>query len=304
MAARLEGKPVAESMEEEARRRAAAFRDRAGRPPSLVVLLAGDDPASQVYVSKKEQACERAGIRGETRRLPDDVTTERVLQEVRSLNADDSVDGILVQLPLPGGADSGQVLDAIDPAKDVDGFHAVNVGRLTIGDPVLPPCTPAGIVELLRHYEIGVRGKEAVVLGRSNIVGKPLALLLLHQHATVTICHSRTQELPEVCRRAELLFVAVGRAGMVTADYVREGATVVDVGIHRITEAALAERLWGGTERFGTFEKKGALLVGDVDYRSVEAVARAITPVPGGVGVLTVAQLLRNTVAAAEARLQ
>jgi methylenetetrahydrofolate dehydrogenase (NADP+)/methenyltetrahydrofolate cyclohydrolase len=304
MALRLEGKPVAESMEEEARARAASFRERAGRPPSLVVVLAGDDPASKVYVSKKEEACERAGIRGETRRLPAGATTGQVLEEVRALNADDTVDGILVQLPLPEGADSGQVLPAIDPAKDVDGFHAVNVGRLTIGEPSLPPCTPAGILELLRHYEIPAKGKEAVVLGRSNIVGKPLALLLLHQHATVTICHSRTQDLPEVCRRADLLFVAVGRAGMVTSDYVREGAVVVDVGIHRITDAVLAKRLWGGTKRFETFEKKGALLVGDVDYRSVEPSARAITPVPGGVGVLTVAQLLRNTVAAAEARLR
>ena len=303
MAQLLEGKPVAEGMEADARRRAAAFRQRAGRAPRLVVLLAGEDPASWIYVENKSKACARTGIESETRRLPASATTARLLQEVRGLNGDPGVDGILVQLPLPDAVDERRVIEALDPAKDVDGFHPVNVGRLCLGESPLPPCTPAGILEMLRHYGIGIEGKEAVVLGRSNIVGKPLALLLLHAHATVTICHSRTRELPEVCRRADLLFVAVGKAGLVGREHVREGAVVVDVGVNRITDRALAERLWGGTDRLRTFLEKGSLLVGDADFRAIEPVCSALSPVPGGVGLLTVAQLLRNTVAAAEARL-
>jgi methylenetetrahydrofolate dehydrogenase (NADP+)/methenyltetrahydrofolate cyclohydrolase len=304
MALLLEGKPVGELLEEEARRRAAAFAARAGRPPRLVVLLAGDDPASRIYVGRKAEACGRAGIRGETRRFPAETSTERLLEEVRALDADEGVDGILVQLPLPGGVDERAVLEALDPAKDVDGFHPVNVGRLVLNEAVTPPCTPAGILEMLRHYGIAVEGKEAVVVGRSNIVGKPLAMLLLHAHATVTVCHSRTRDLPGVCRRAELLFVAAGKPGLVGREFVREGAVVVDVGMNRITDRPLADRLWGGTARFRAFEEKGALLVGDVDFRAVEPAASAITPVPGGVGILTVSHLLRNTVAAAEARLR
>jgi len=302
VAERLDGKAAAADLEREAGERAGRFAERFGRPPCLKVVLVGDDPASATYVRNKARAAERAGIEAETLRRPADLSTGRLLDEVTALSADPAVDGILVQLPLPSQVDADRVLLAVDPAKDVDGFHPVNLGRLLQGQPGPVPCTPAGILRLLARHDIELEGLEAVILGRSVIVGKPMALMLLHANATVTVCHSRTRDLPAVARRADLLISAMGRAGMVGRDYVKEGAVVVDVGTNRITDPATAERLWGGTERFERFREKGALLVGDVHYREVEPLVRAITPVPGGVGPMTVAQLMVNTVAAAEVR--
>ena len=296
----LDGKRVADAIRAEVAEEVAALRERTGEAPGLSVVLVGEDPASAVYIRNKTRAAEKAGVRSDVRRLPAAASTADVLRTVDELNGDPSVHGILVQLPLPDAVERARVLDAIDPAKDVDGFHPDNVGRLAQGRPRFIPCTPAGILELLRRHDIPLQGSRAVMLGRSEIVGKPMAALLLAAHATVTICHSRTRDLAAVARQADLLVAAVGRKAMVTDEYVRPGAVVVDVGIHRVEKEAEARDLFGeDAARLQQVQTKGSTLVGDVHPRRVREVAGWLTPVPGGVGPLTVAQLLRNTVEAA-----
>ncbi|MGA8762369.1 MAG: bifunctional 5,10-methylenetetrahydrofolate dehydrogenase/5,10-methenyltetrahydrofolate cyclohydrolase [Candidatus Sulfotelmatobacter sp.] len=278
----------------------------AGVCPGLAVVLAGHNATSEIYVRGKVKACEQIGIHSEQRTPPDSVTTEELLDLVESLNRREDVDGILVQLPLPPQVDSKKVLMAVDPAKDVDGFHPVNVGFLSTQRPVLVPCTPAGVMEILKRSHIPVAGREAVVVGRSDIVGKPAAMLLLNANATVTVCHSKTHDLPAVCRRADILVAAIGCAGMITRDFVKPGATVIDVGMNKVTDAAEFARLFSGkgvgtAKREETFRTKGSTLVGDV-HPEVAEVAGAITPVPGGVGPLTIAMLMFNTVKAAKMR--
>jgi len=277
MALILDGKAVAARVQAEVAAGAARLR-AGGVVPTLAVVLVGEDPASTVYVRRKRAACEAVGIAARDHLFPRGLDEEGLVGLVRELNLDRAVHGVLVQLPLPPGVDEDRVIDTLDPRKDVDGFHPQNLGRLLAGRPEVLPCTPAGIVEILDHYGIELKGLEAVVLGRSRIVGKPLAQLLLMRHATVTICHTRTRDLAGHTRRAELLAVAAGRPGVVTADMVRDDAVVVDVGVNRTAA--------GG-------------LVGDVDFPSVSPRVRAITPVPGGVGPMTVAMLMRNTLAAA-----
>lgn len=282
---------------------AAAEVAAGGNPPALRVLLVGENPASQTYVAAKAKAANEAGIRGETLRLAPDISPGALLSEVDRANRDPGVDGILVQLPLPKGHDSAQVLDSVHPLKDVDGFHPENVGLLHQGRPRFVPCTPAGILALLDHYEIALKGRRAVVLGRSDIVGKPIAALLTARDATVTICHSKTRDLAAVCREADVLVAAIGRPGFVTRDFVREGAAVIDVGINRLTSLEEAPENLRRSSRIRTsLEAKGRALVGDVDFDDVAPVAGWITPVPGGVGPLTVAMLLQNTIAAARLR--
>ncbi len=294
MAARIiSGTAVARTVREEAKARAAELREPLGRAPGLTVVLVGEDPASQVYVGRKEKASAAVGIRSETLRLPADTDQATLLDTVQRLNGDDGVDGILVQLPLPGHIDEQTVIETIDPAKDVDGFHPVNQGRMLAGLPGLKPCTPAGIVELLQRGGVPLSGARVVVVGRSNIVGKPAAAMLMQKgiDATVTVCHSRTRELGTHTRAADVLVAALGRPRAITAEMVRDGAVVIDVGIHRIDDGEGGARL--GRTR----------LVGDVDFDGVSRLASAITPVPGGVGPMTVAMLMRNTVEAAAARL-
>jgi methylenetetrahydrofolate dehydrogenase (NADP+)/methenyltetrahydrofolate cyclohydrolase len=294
----LDGAATARAIREELRSRVAALGARGVRP-GLGVLLVGDDHASAVYVRSKTRACDDLGLHHDTVRLPATASTSEVVAVVDAYNARPEIHGILVQTPLPSQVDTAQVLRRVDPAKDVDGFHPENVGLLVQKRPRFVPCTPAGIMELLRREGIAVAGRRAVVLGRSDIVGKPMALLLLHADATVTIAHSKTRDLPAVTREADLLVVAIGRAGLVRAEHVKPGAVVVDVGMNRVTEAAAAADL-GGSERREEFERKGTLLVGDVHAPSVRETAGALTPVPGGVGPLTIAMLLGNTVASAE----
>ncbi len=282
---------------------AAAEICRVGRPPFLRALLVGENPASQAYVSSKARAAADAGIRAETLRLPVDISPEALLAEVARANADPEVDGILVQLPLPRGHDSARVLDSVHPLKDVDGFHPENVGLLHQGRPRFVPCTPAGIIELLAAYEIPIKGRRAVVLGRSDIVGKPMAALLTARDATVTVCHSKTRDLAAVCREADIFVAAIGRPGFVTRDFVREGAAVIDVGINRLASLDDApENLKRSARIRKALEEKRRVLVGDVDFDDVAPVAGWITPVPGGVGPLTVAMLLSNTIKAAGLR--
>lgn len=272
-------------------------------PPSLRVLLVGENPASQAYVASKAMAAEEAGIRADTRRLRVDIPPESLLDEITRANADSDVDAILVQLPLPPGHDSSRVLDSIHPLKDVDGLHPENVGLLHQGRPRFVPCTPAGILELLDVYEVQLAGRRAIVLGRSDIVGKPIAALLTGRDATVTICHSKTRNLAAVCREADILVAAIGRPGFVTREFVREGAVVIDVGINRLTSLDGAPDGLKRSQLLRTaIETKGRVLVGDVDYDDVAQVAQWITPVPGGVGPLTVAKLLENTVLASQLR--
>jgi methylenetetrahydrofolate dehydrogenase (NADP+) / methenyltetrahydrofolate cyclohydrolase len=296
-ARRLDGAATARAMREEQAREAAELV-RAGRRPGLGVLLAGDDPASAVYVDSKTRACEEAGLYHDTRRLPGSAGTAEVLAEVEAYNRRADVHGILVQLPLPSGVDTERVLRAVDPAKDVDGFHPENVGLLVQKRPRFVACTPAGIMELLRREGIALAGRRAVVVGRSDIVGKPMALLLLHADATVTVCHSRTPDLAQVTREADVLVVAVGRAGLVRGEHVKPGAVVIDVGMNRVDDLEAARRLVA-PERLAGFASRGYVLTGDVHAPSVSEVAGALTPVPGGVGPLTIAQLLKNTVEAA-----
>lgn len=274
------------------------------RAPGLAVVLVGNDPASEIYVGSKVRTCRELGMHSQEIRLPDTTTTAELLAAVDALNRDETIDGILVQMPLPSQVDARAVLDAIDPDKDVDGFHPVNVGRLVANLPGPRPCTPAGVMELLRRNGIAVKGKRAVIVGRSDIVGKPMAMLLLHQHATVTICHSRTADLPGECRRAEILVAAIGRTGMITEDYITPGAVVIDVGINRVTDRAEAARLTANDPgRLAGFDKRGSIVVGDVHPADMARLASAYTPVPGGVGPLTIAMLMSNTLEAAERRL-
>ncbi len=296
----LDGVATARDVRSELRTEVLELAGR-GLVPGLGVLLVGDDPASRVYVRGKTRACDEVGVRHQTVQLPATATTADVAAAVRAFNADDGIDGILVQLPLPPQVDTAEILRLVDPHKDVDGFHPENVGLLVQKRPRFVPCTPAGVMDLLRREGIGIAAKRAVVLGRSDIVGKPMALLLLHADATVTLAHSRTPELAAVARQADLLVAAIGRPGLVRAEHVKPGAVVIDVGMNRIEDAAAARDLLD-TERLAEFERKGSALVGDVHAPSVAPVATALTPVPGGVGPLTIAFLVRNTVRAAVLR--
>jgi methylenetetrahydrofolate dehydrogenase (NADP+)/methenyltetrahydrofolate cyclohydrolase len=298
----LDGAAVAAGMRERVAARARELA-AAGIVPRLEVILVGDDPASRVYVASKGKACEQAGLRSGTHHLPAGTPAGELAGLIAALNADADVDGILLQMPLPRPLDGRRFLDLIDPAKDVDGFHPTNVGLLHQGRPAFVPCTPAGVMELLAANGVALEGRRAVVLGRSEIVGKPMAALLLAQHATVTTCHSRTREPAAVCREADVLVAAIGRPALVTAGFVRPGAVVVDVGVNRVEDPALVARLYpGDAERRAQLAKKGYTLVGDVDFNAVREVASAITPVPGGVGPLTIAGLLQNTLEAAMRR--
>src|SRR5271169_1739036 len=274
----------------------------AGVRPGLAVVLAGHSPASEIYVRGKVKACGEVGIYSEQLTPPDTITTAELLTLVEDLNRRDEIDGILVQLPLPPQVDSKKVLMAVDPAKDVDGFHPVNVGFLSTQRPGLVPCTPAGVIEILTRSHIPIAGQEAVVVGRSDIVGKPAAMLLLNANATVTVCHSKTRDLPGTCRRADILIAAIGRAGMITRDFVKPGATVIDVGMNKVTDPEEFQRFFAGNaKREEAFRKKGSTLMGDV-HPEVADIAGALTPVPGGVGPLTIAMLMFNTVKAAKMR--
>ena len=305
-ARRLDGRAAADAIREALKPRIARFSEAAGRPPGLGILLAGDDGGSEIYVRNKVRACEAVGIRADLRRLPAEAALDEVLDVVARFNAAAAVDGVLVQSPLPAGMGAGaeqRVFDAVDPAKDVDGFNPANVGRLVQNRPALAPGTPSGVIELLDRSGIPIAGRRAVVIGRSDIVGKPMAALLLHRHATVTVCHSRTRGLPAVAAEADVLVAAVGRPGLVTADFVKPGAAVVDVGTTRVTDRDQVAALFGpDSPRLEVLRRRGATVVGDV-HPEVAAVAGALTPVPGGVGPLTIAMLLSNTVRAAEARL-
>ncbi|HTZ96133.1 MAG TPA: bifunctional 5,10-methylenetetrahydrofolate dehydrogenase/5,10-methenyltetrahydrofolate cyclohydrolase [Terriglobales bacterium] len=274
----------------------------AGIRPGLAVVLVGHNPASEIYVRGKVRVSEETGIRSEKHTPSENVSTEQMLALIGDLNRRDEVDGILVQLPLPSQVDAKKILLAVDPAKDVDGFHPMNVGFLSTNQPGLVACTPAGIMEILKRSGIVIAGKEAVVVGRSDIVGKPTAMLLINANATVTVCHSKTRDLPAVCRRADILVAAIGRAGMITREFVKPGATVIDVGMNQVTDPAQFDRLFAGNaKREEAFRAKGSTLVGDVHPEVVE-VAGAITPVPGGVGPMTIAMLMSNTVRAAKLR--
>lgn len=298
----LDGASLARTLRERIREQARKVGER-GAPPSLRVFLVGEDPASLTYVSSKTRAAQEAGCLAETIRLPEDTAPRRVLEEVARANRDDAVDGILVQLPLPPGHDARRVFDSIDPSKDVDGLHPENVGLLVQGRPRFVPCTAAGILALLDAYEIPIEGANAVVLGRSEIVGKPSAALLTSRNATVTVCHSKTKDLSGICRRADILIAAIGEPGFVTRDFVREGAAVVDVGINRLETIEQAPAHLKQSSRIAdAIVRKGRALVGDVDFEGVCRVASWITPVPGGVGPLTIAMLLQNTVDAARRR--
>jgi methylenetetrahydrofolate dehydrogenase (NADP+)/methenyltetrahydrofolate cyclohydrolase len=273
-----------------------------GVRPGLAAVLVGSVPASQIYVRSKVQTCADLGLYSELITPPDTVTTAEMFELVARLNARDDIDGILIQLPLPPQVDAKALLDAIDPAKDVDGFHPINAGRLQAGRPALAPCTPAGIIEILKRSNLPIAGQHAVVVGRSDLVGKPAAMLLLHQNATVTICHSKTRDLGAITRQADILVAAIGRPGFITADMVKPGATIIDVGINRLNTRAEFDRFFAGNaKREATFAKRGSTIVGDVDPKAFE-LSGAYTPVPGGVGLLTVAMLMANTVRAAKMR--
>ncbi|MCH3971867.1 MAG: bifunctional methylenetetrahydrofolate dehydrogenase/methenyltetrahydrofolate cyclohydrolase FolD [Oscillospiraceae bacterium] len=277
MGKRIDGKAISAEVRAHVKKEVCSMQS-AGIVPGLAVVLVGDDPASHTYVRNKKKACAEVGMHSEVYMLPADTTQRQLMELVKKLNASPEIDGILVQLPLPAGLDEDAVINAIDPTKDVDAFHPANVGHIMIGDYKFLPCTPAGIMEMLRHEQISVKGKRCVVVGRSNIVGKPMAMLLLHANGTVTICHSKTQDLPAVCREADILVAAVGRPKFITREMVKPGAVVIDVGMDR--------------------DEKGKLC-GDVDYTAVEPVSSYITPVPGGVGPMTIAMLLQNTLTAA-----
>ncbi len=297
----LDGTKIAQEIRSEV---AAEVRTMAtaGVRPGLAVVLVGHNPASEIYVRGKVKACEEVGIYSEKLTPSESVTTSELLGLIDDLNTRDEIDGILVQLPLPSQVDSKKVLLAVDPAKDVDGFHPMNVGFLSTQRPGLVPCTPAGVLEILKRSNIPIAGREAVVVGRSDIVGKPAAMLLVNSNATVTICHSKTHDLPGVCRRADILVAAIGRAGMITSDFVKPGAAVIDVGTNTVTDPSEFQRFFAGNaRREETFRKKGSTLIGDV-HPEVGEIAGAITPVPGGVGPLTIAMLMFNTVKAARMR--
>ena len=275
----IDGKKVSAQVKEEVKQQTLELQEKYGLTPGLAVVIVGDDPASRVYVNNKKKACELVGFKSEEYALPAETTQDELMKLVDELNNNKDINGILVQLPLPKHLDDKAVIEAINPIKDVDAFHAVNVGKIMLGEYDFLPCTPAGVMEMLHSYEIPVSGKNCVVIGRSNIVGKPMAMLLLHENGTVTICHSRTQNLAEICSQADILVAAVGRPKFVSADMVKEGAVVIDVGIHRQDDGKLC---------------------GDVDFENVKDKCSYITPVPGGVGPMTIATLMKNTLKAAK----
>ena len=296
---KLEAAELAARIKEEVKAEIAS-----GIRATLAAVRVGEDPASAVYVRNKIRACEEVGIRSEHHALPESTTTEQLLELVASLNASEDIDGILVQLPLPGHVKETAIIEAMDPSKDVDGFHPVNAGKLAMGRPVFVPCTPAGIMELLDDRGVEIRGANACVVGRSQIVGRPMAQLLLQRDATVTICHSRTRDLAAVTRTADLLVVAIGRAGLIGRDHIKPGAVVIDVGMNRVSEVDEVRRLFGdeAEKRLEVVAKRGSTLVGDVNPAEAAEVAGMLTPVPGGVGLLTVAMLMKNTLKAAKLR--
>ncbi|MBK8724551.1 MAG: bifunctional methylenetetrahydrofolate dehydrogenase/methenyltetrahydrofolate cyclohydrolase FolD [Holophagaceae bacterium] len=303
MAQVLDGKATADRLLEEVRQGVEGRKARGLRAPCLAVVLVGEDPASQVYVRGKVRACAQTGVLSQEHLPSADIAQADLEALIDRLNADEGVDGILVQLPLPRHLDPKAALHRISPAKDVDGFHPLNQGLLFEGLPGLRPCTPSAVMRMLEIYGIELKGARAVVLGRSEIVGKPMALMLLEKHATVTIAHSRTRDLPAVCREADLLVAAIGKPGMVEGSWLKPGATVVDVGINRVEDPALAARIFAGEpKKLEQLQAKGSVLCGDVRYGEATAVAGAVTPVPGGVGPLTIAGLLLNTLQACEAR--
>ena len=283
MAELINGKAMAEEIKREIAREAADFTARCGRAPGLAVIIVGTDPASQIYVRNKHKACGVCGFYSQVIELPESTPQEQLLSLIARLNADDKIDGILVQLPLPPQIDRKAVVDAIAPAKDVDVFHSFNVGRLTVGDYTLAPCTPSGVLQMLKRTGIELSGKKCVMVGRSNLVGKPLALLMLEQNCTVTICHSKTKDLKKECRSADILIVAVGKPRLITGDMIKKGAVVIDVGINRLPDGTLC---------------------GDVDFAAAEKIASFITPVPGGVGPMTVTMLMNNTLLAAKSHIE
>jgi methylenetetrahydrofolate dehydrogenase (NADP+)/methenyltetrahydrofolate cyclohydrolase len=300
----LDGAVVAARIKQEVQAEVEAMAAARGYRPCLAAVRVGDDPASAVYVRNKIKACEEVGIRSEHHALPESIPTDELLQVVKALNARDDVDGILTQLPLPRSIDETAIIEALDPRKDVDGFHPVNAGKLAMGRPVFVPCTPAGIVELLDFNAIEMRGMNACVVGRSQIVGRPMAQLLLQRDATVTICHSRTRDLAAVTRQADLLVVAIGRAGMIGREHIKSGAIVIDVGMNKVSDLADVRALFGDAadKRIEVVNKRGYTLVGDVHPAEAAEVAGMLTPVPGGVGLLTVAMLMKNTLKAAKLR--
>jgi len=301
IATSLEGGPLAAKIKHDVKTQIEQMVETRGIRPCLAAVRVGDDPASAVYVGNKIKACEEVGIRSEHHALPASTTTEELLNLIASLNSRDDVDGILTQLPLPSGVEESAIIEAIDPAKDVDGFHPVNAGKLALGRPVFVPCTPAGIMELLDDSGIEIRGARACVVGRSQIVGRPMAQLLLQRDATVTICHSRTRDLASVTREADLLVVAIGRTGMIRGEHIKPGATVVDVGMNKVSDPDVVRALFGhdAEKRLAVLSKRGYTLVGDVHPAEAAEVAGRLTPVPGGVGLLTVAMLMKNTLRAA-----
>jgi methylenetetrahydrofolate dehydrogenase (NADP+)/methenyltetrahydrofolate cyclohydrolase len=304
MAVLIDGNEIAAEIKEEVRQEVTEIKEKHGVTVGLAVVLVGEDPASKIYVANKAKSCEAAGIYSEALRLPAETTQDQLLTEIDKLNKRDEIHGILVQSPPPPHINEKVIFERIDPEKDVDGFHPMNVGRLVINEEGFVPATPSGIIETLARLKIPIEGKEAVVIGRSDIVGKPIAFLLLHRHATVTICHSRTQNLPEVARRADILVAAVGKPAMVKGDWVKPGAVVIDVGINRITKDKAWDALFNDPKRAEDLNTKGTTLVGDVDEYTVGPVAGYLTPVPGGVGPLTIAMLLKNAVFAAKRRLK
>ncbi len=303
MAQIIEGTRIRDQILEETRRRVERLK-ASHRAPGLAVILVGDDPASQIYVRNKIKTCEQLGIRSEKFTPPAATATDELIGLIEALNRRDDIDGILVQMPLPSGIEAKRVLEAISPDKDVDGLHPVNIGNLVSNRPGLRPCTPLGIIEILKRSGVAIAGSRAVVVGRSDLVGKPAAFLLLHEHATVTMCHSRTRDLAGVCREADILVAAMGKPALITADYIKPGATVIDVGINRIADRDQAAAIFARQpEKLRDFDQKGSLLVGDVHPVEVAEKAGLYTPVPGGVGPLTIAMLMSNTLDAAERRL-
>jgi len=301
MARILDGTAIAAAIKLEVAEEVKRLAER-GIRPGLAAVLVGHVPASEIYVRSKVKTCAELGLYSEMITPPETVTTEEMLALVADLNGREEIDGILIQLPLPAQVDTKRLLDAVMPEKDVDGFHPVNAGRLQAGRPALAPCTPAGVIEILRRSGIAMAGAHAVVVGRSDIVGKPAAMLLLNENATVTICHSKTRDLAAITRQADILVAAIGRPGFITAEMVKPGASVIDVGINRLTERAEVERFFpGDAKRLEGFAKRGSTIVGDVDPAAFQ-VAGAYTPVPGGVGPLTIAMLMKNTIEAAERR--
>ena len=299
-----DGKRIRDEILGELRPRIEALTRRK-RAPALAVVLVGDNPASKIYVGSKIKACEEIGIRSVKVTAPEDVSTDELYRKLEPLTNDQSIDAILIQMPLPEGINAEKIVSSVvAPDRDVDGFGEVALGRLVLNRPWVRACTPAGIMEMLRRYHIPIAGKKAVVVGRSDIVGKPMALMLLHENATVTICHSRTQNLAEECRTADILVAAIGRTAMLTADHIKPGAVVIDVGMNRVTEKAEVQRLFADEPaRLAAFEKNGSVLVGDVEPKAMRELSSAYTPVPGGVGPLTIAMLMANTVTLAERRL-